>query len=257
MGAAMSGATYQFGWPDRPPCGPFGPWTDGVAPRFIVAGILAALHRRARTGEGCYIDVAQAEAGVQFMMPAYYEFAANRTIPERRGVAGSPLRAPEGVYRCASDDRWVAISASGSAHWEALRNLVGGALRESRFDTLLGRIRNRDAIDLAIEEWTRAKESDAVESTLQSAGIPAHIVSRGGDLGRDADLRHLGHFKKFTDAVIGEAEIEGPRCALDRTPLAETRRGPRIGEHTKEILETICHLSKDEIARLAEAGVLA
>jgi benzylsuccinate CoA-transferase BbsF subunit len=257
MGAAMSGATYQFGWPDRPPCGPFGPWTDGVAPRFIVASIMAALHRRARTGEGCYIDVAQAEAGVQFMMPAYYEFAANRTIPERRGVAGSPLRAPEGVYRCAGDDRWVAISASGSAHWEALRNLVGGALRESRFNTLLGRIRNRDAINLAIEEWTRAKESDAVESTLQSAGIPAHIVSRGSDLARDADLNHLAHFKKFTDAVIGEAEIEGPRCALARTPLAETRRGPRIGEHTKEILETICHLSKDEIARLAEAGVLA
>ena len=257
MGAAMSGATHQFGWPDRPPCGPWGPWTDAVAPRFIVASILAALHRRTRTGEGCYIDVAQAEAGVQFMMPAYYEFAANGKIPERRGVAGSPLRVPEGVYRCAGEDRWVAISASDSAPWEALRNIIGGALRESRFDTVLGRIRNRDAIDLAISDWTADKQSDAIESMLQSAGIPAHVVSRDGDLGRDTDLRHLGHFKKFTDTVIGEAEIEGPRCALDRTPLAETRRGPRIGEHTQEILETICHLPKDEIAKLAEAGVLA
>lgn len=257
MGAAMSGATHQFGWPDRPPCGPWGPWTDAVAPRFIVASILAALHRRTRTGEGCYIDVAQAEAGVQFMMPAYYEFAANGKIPERRGVAGSPLRVPEGVYRCAGEDRWVAISASDSAPWEALRNIIGGALRESRFDTVLGRIRNRDAIDLAISDWTADKQSDAIESMLQSAGIPAHVVSRDGDLGRDTDLRHLGHFKKFTDTVIGEAEIEGPRCALDRTPLAETRRGPRIGEHTQEILETICHLSKEDIAQLAEAGVLA
>jgi crotonobetainyl-CoA:carnitine CoA-transferase CaiB-like acyl-CoA transferase len=63
--------------------------------------------------------------------------------------------------------------------------------------------------------------------------------------------------KKFTDAVLGEAEIEGPRCALERTPLPETRRGPRIGEHTTEILETICNLSKNEIAQLADAGVLA
>jgi len=256
MGAAMSGATHQFGWPDRPPCGPFGPWTDGVAPRFIVASILAALHRRTRTGEGCYIDVAQAEAGVQFMMPAYYEFAANGKIPERRCVAGSPLRVPEGVYRCAGEDRWVAISASDSQHWEALRNIIGGALRDSRFDTVLGRIRNRTAIDSAISAWTSDQESDAIESMLQSAGIPAHIVSRGDDLVRDADLHHLRHFKKFTDTVIGEAEIEGPRCALDRTPLPETRRGPRIGEHTQEILETICRLSKAEIAQLAEAGVL-
>ncbi|HLI81299.1 MAG TPA: CoA transferase [Candidatus Binataceae bacterium] len=257
MGAAMSGATHQFGWPDRPPCGPFGPWTDGVAPRFIVASILAALHRRTRTGEGCYIDVAQAEAGVQFMMPAFYEFAANGKIPERRGVAGSPLRVPEGVYRCAGDDRWVAISASDSAHWGALRNIIGRALRDVRFDTVLGRFRTRGAIDTAISEWTLEKESDAVEATLQSVGIPAHIVSRGLDLNRDTDLVHIGHFKKFTDAVLGDAEIEGPRSGFDRTPLPDTRRGPRIGEHTNEILETVCHLSKDEIAKLAQAGVLA
>jgi benzylsuccinate CoA-transferase BbsF subunit len=257
MGAAMSGATHQFGWPDRPPCGPFGPWTDGVAPRFIVASILAALHRRTRTGEGTYIDVAQAEAGVQYMMPAYYEFAANGKIPKRRGTAGSPLRVPEGVYRCAGEDRWIAISASVSPQFESLRNIVGGILRDARFDTLLGRLRKRDAIDAAISEWTCDKESDAIEAMLQAAGIPAHVVSRGLDLGRDADLRHLEHFKKFTDEVLGEAEIEGPRSSFDRTPLTETRRGPRIGEHTQEILETICHLSKDEIAKLAEAGVLA
>ena len=56
MGAAMSGATYQIGWPDREPAGPFGPWTDAVTPRFIVASILAALHRRSLTGQGCYVD---------------------------------------------------------------------------------------------------------------------------------------------------------------------------------------------------------
>ena len=157
MGAAMSGATHQLGWPDRPPSGPFGPWTDGVAPRFIVASILAPLHRRRRTGEGCYIDVAQSEAGVQFMMPAFYEYAANGNVPERRGAAGSPLRVPEGVYRCAGDDRWIAISASDAPHWESMRNLIGGALRETRFDTVLGRIRNRPAVDAAISELDRGQ----------------------------------------------------------------------------------------------------
>jgi len=103
MGAALAGATFLMGWPDRPPFGPFGPWTDAVAPRFIVSSILAALHRRSRTGQGCYIDVAQAEAGLQFISPAAYEYAANRTIPLRRGIAGSPLRSPQGVYRCADD----------------------------------------------------------------------------------------------------------------------------------------------------------
>jgi len=256
MGAAMSGATYQFGWPDRLPSGPWGPWTDAVTPRFIVASILAALHRRWRTGMGCYIDVAQAECGIQFMMPAYYEFAVNGRIPERRGTAGSLLAAPQDVYPCVGNDRWVAIDASSPDRWTALRNVVGGALLEPRFDTIIGRLRNREALDRVIAEWTSARESDAVEAELQSARIPAHIVSRAGDLARDSDLRHIGHFRKIDDPVIGEVEVEGPRAEFDRTPTAQTRRGPRIGEHTNQILREVCGLSDQEIARLASAGIL-
>ena len=256
MGAAMSGATYQFGWPDRPPSGPWGPWTDAVTPRFIVASILAALHNRRRAGKGCYIDLAQAECGIQFMMPAYYEFAANRHVPERRGAAGSPLSVPQGVYPCAGNDRWVAIDASAQGPWMALRNVVGGALTDSRFDTIIGRLRNRDDLDRAIAAWTSPRESDAVEAELQAARIPAHVVSRALDLVRDSDLHQMGHFVKIDDPVIGEVEIEGPRAVFDRTPNPLTRRGPSIGEHTNEVLREVCSLSDQEIARLAAEGIL-
>ncbi len=256
MGAAMSGATFALGWPDRPPSGTFGPWTDAVAPRFIVASILAALHRRSRTGEGCYIDVAQAEAGIQFMLPAFYEYAANGTIPRRRGAAASPLRAPQGVYRCAGDDRWLALDAAADRHWTSLRRLLGGALAQSKFDTLLGRLRNRDELDEAITAWTTSRDALQCETELQAAGVPAHVVSRGSDLFADAELRAIGYLKKIDDPVMGEAEIEGPRFSLNRTPTAETRRGPRIGEHSKEILRDICRLTDDEIVGLERDGIL-
>ncbi len=257
MGAAMSGATYQMGWPDREPAGPYGPWTDAVTPRFIVASILAALHRRSRTGMGCYIDVAQAEAGIQFMMPAYYVYAANGTVPERRGVAGSVLQAPQGVYPCAGTDRWIAIEASAQAHWEALRTCIGDGLLVAKFDTIIGRLRDRVELDQTIADWTRGQEAEAIEQRLQAAGVPAHIVSRGGDLVRDADLLEAGHLKKIIDPVFGEAEIEGPRFSLARSRLAPTQRGPRIGEHTKEVLASVLEMSDTEIAQLGESGVLA
>jgi benzylsuccinate CoA-transferase BbsF subunit len=256
MGAAMSGATYQIGWPDREPAGPFGPWTDAVTPRFIVASILAVLHRRSITGEGCYVDIAQAEAGIQFMMPAYYEYAANGTIPERRGIAGSPLHAPQGLYPCSGEDRWIAIDASASTHWEALRSVIL-ELRDAKFDTIVGRMRNRDELDEAISNWTREQEAEAIENRLQAVGVPAHVVSSGGDLARDVHLSEAGHLNKINDPVFGEAEIEGPRFSLDRTSLAPTQRGPRIGEHTNEVLATVLGMSDTEIAQLSEAGVLA
>jgi benzylsuccinate CoA-transferase BbsF subunit len=256
MGAAMSGATYQIGWPDREPAGPFGPWTDAVTPRFIVASILAALHRRSITGEGCYVDTAQAEAGIQFMMPAYYEYAANGSIPERRGIAGSPLHAPQGLYPCSGEDRWIAIDASSPTHWQAFRALIV-ELRDAKFDTIVGRLRNRDELDEAISNWTREQEAEAIENRMQAAGVPAHVVSRSSDLARDVDLREAGHLNQINDPVFGEAEIEGPRFTLDRTSLAPTQRGPRIGEHTKEVLATVLGMSDTEIAQLSEAGILA
>ena len=256
MGAAMSGATYQIGWADREPTGPWGPWTDAVTPRFIVASILSALHRRSRTGEGCYIDVAQAEAGIQFMMPAYYEYAANGTIPERCGIAGSPLQAPQGVYPCSGEDRWIAIDASDSGHWDALRVLIGGKLRDAKFDTIIGRLRHRAELEETIAGWTHEQEAEAIERRLQAARVPAHVVSGSGDLARDADLLEAGHLNKIDDPVFGEADIEGPRFSLARTCLSATRRGPRIGEHTKEVLAEVLGMPETEIAQLRESGVL-
>ena len=256
-GASFSGANFLLGWPDRPPCGTFGPWTDAVTPRFITASVLAALHRRSRTGEGCYIDIAQAEAGMQFVTPAFYEYAVNEHIPHRRGVAGSPLKAPEGVYPCLGKDRWVAIDASAAEHWHRLREMIGGAASSPKFDTLIGRMRNREELDAELSNWTRTQEAQAIEDRLQAAGVPAHIVSTDRDMFDDAHLRAAGHFKKIHDPVIGDGEIEGPRYRLSRTPHVETKQGPRIGEHTKDVMSEVCGLSDAEIAALTEAGILS
>jgi benzylsuccinate CoA-transferase BbsF subunit len=256
MGAAMSGATYELGWTDREPTSPWGAWTDGVTPRFIVTSILAALHRRSRTGEGCYIDTAQAESGLQFMMPSYYEYAANGTIPERRGVAGAPLKAPQGIYQCRGEDRWIAIDASHPTDWEAFRCLIGRTLGDAKFDTIIGRLRHRGELDETIAVWAHDQEADAIEHRLQAAAVPTHVVSRGDDLVRDSDLLAAGYFAKIDDPIFGEADLEGPRFSLDRTCLPATRRGPLIGEHTKEVLATVLGLSEAEIAQLGESGVL-
>jgi crotonobetainyl-CoA:carnitine CoA-transferase CaiB-like acyl-CoA transferase len=74
---------------------------------------------------------------------------------------------------------------------------------------------------------------------------------------RDVDLLEAGHLKKMNDPVFGEAEIEGPRFSLGRTCLPATRRGPRIGEHTREVLAIVLGMSETEIAQLGESGILA
>src|SRR3990170_2062922 len=62
LASAISGFHNLTGWPDRPPAGPFGAYTDTIAPRFTAIAILAALDERRRTGRGQYIDQSQAVA---------------------------------------------------------------------------------------------------------------------------------------------------------------------------------------------------
>ncbi|WP_293675875.1 CaiB/BaiF CoA-transferase family protein [uncultured Phenylobacterium sp.] len=255
-GSAYAGAAHLMGWPDRPPTGPLGPWTDAVAPRFIVSAILAALHRRKATGGGVHIDLAQAEAGLQFLAPAFLDHQVNGVTAERRGGLSDPLRAPCGAYPCAGDDRWVVIDAPAADAWAVLAAIVPG-LDDPRFATLVGRLRHREALDTRIAAWTQDQTAEAVEQRLQAAGVPAHALCHDGDLHEDADLEHAGFYRRIEDDEIGEGWIPGPQFSLDRTPHAPTRAGPRIGDASEAILAERLGLAPDEIARLKAAGVLA
>jgi len=53
-------------WEDNAPSGPWNAYTNTIAPRFLIATLLAAIDRHRRTGEGQYIDLSQMEAAIHF-----------------------------------------------------------------------------------------------------------------------------------------------------------------------------------------------
>jgi len=77
---SLAGFTYLTGWPDRPPTGPYGPYTDIPAPYFATTAILAALRHRRKTGRGIHIDIAQFETAIQFLAPLVLDYFANGTV---------------------------------------------------------------------------------------------------------------------------------------------------------------------------------
>ena len=81
----MAGFVDLTGWPDREPAGPFGAYTDFIAPWFLLTALLAALDHRNRTGEGQHLDQAQVEAGIQILGPALLDYDANGRVQTRRG----------------------------------------------------------------------------------------------------------------------------------------------------------------------------
>jgi len=228
-----------------------------VAPRYAIAALLAALDHRDRTGEGQYVDLAQAEASVNFLAPALLDLLTNDREFERRGNA-DPQMSPHAAFPAAGDDRWVAIACRDDADWAALLDVSGlvGLASDARFATLEGRLANREALEAAISEWTRNHEMGEIERLLQERGVPAHQLQNSAELVVDPQLQHRGHFVELAHATLGTMTVEGSRFRLSRTPARIERPGPTFGEHNDHVLREILGYDDARIAELAIAGAL-
>ena len=257
LAAAMSGFFSLTGWPDRPPAGPFGAYTDYVAPRFTAVAILAALDYRRRTGQGQYIDQSQAESALHFLTPALLDYTVNGRCQERVGNDDAHL-APHGVYPAASTDRWLAIAVRDDAQWQALCEVIArpDLGHDPRFATPAARLAHRDALDTILAAWTREYDAHAAEAALQARGIPASAVQNSQELSSDPQLLQRGHFVQLPHPLHGTTTIEGSRFRLSRTPARIARAAPTLGQDNQAVLETILGYSPERIAALTAADVL-
>lgn len=194
-----------------------------------VSGILAALYRRERTGEGSVVDVSLVEAGAAFTAASIGLTHAGE--PVRRGqelLDGS--RPAYGVYQT-KDDRWLAVGALEPKFWQAFCAATGlDALIASGLDVGPSGVEARSKIQATIatktlEAWTAIfREVEAcVEPvlTLAEADADEHLVARG----------------HRTNAGTSRGPIR-IAASLDVAPVAAPLcEAPALGAHTREVLE--------------------
>jgi benzylsuccinate CoA-transferase BbsF subunit len=253
MGASLTGFFHLTGWPDRPPCGPFGAYTDYMSPRFALCTLLAALDERRRTGHGQYFDFAQAESAVHFLTPALLDYIVNGTVQAAAGNA-DPVMAPHGVYPSAGEDQWVAIACRHDDDW---RSLAGVLERPDLVDLSLCERRARSPeLDDLVAAWTARHDPAAAAVMLIGRGVPAHAVQNSGECAVDEQLAHQNHFVTVPHAEHGTVVVEANRMGLSTTP-ATIRRGPPIlGEHTIEVVTDLLLYPEDRLGDLLAAEAL-
>ena len=257
MAAAVSGFYNLGGWPDRAPSGPFGAYTDYVAPRFGAVSVLAALDYRKRTGKGQYIDQSQAESALHFLSPALLDCAANGRVAQGFGN-DDPNYAPHGVYPTLGENGWVAIACLTEEHWRGLcatmeRNDL--TMNES-FVTLSHRLTNRRTLDKIIGAWTTGLSAKDVEVLLQGRGIPAAAVKDSKGVCQDGQLASRGYLVEIEHPTVGHTVVEGSRFILSRTPAMTPGPAPTIGGDNQYILSEILGYDDERITDLTANGAL-
>ncbi|GGF59082.1 CaiB/BaiF CoA transferase family protein [Alteromonas lipolytica] len=257
-GAARSGRIAASGYPDGRALVPGLTYGDSVLPFFIASGVMAALERRDRTGQGCWIDGAMQEVLVQQMWPLIDASLKGNKDSWRTGNRHADT-APHNVYPLRGEDKWLAIEVWDEQEWQALCEAMDRPelFTDKRFASVSLRKANEDELDSIIAQWTASREQDgeALMYSLQAAGIAAGVVRHTADLvDVDPQLKHRGFLSELSHPVMGT-------FGHQRTPITLTdgassmTHSPLLGQHTEQVCKEILGMSDEEIATLAADGV--
>ena len=237
---------------------------DAVAAVTATFAICAALHYRARTGKGQFIDMSQAEAFMPHLGEVFLENQMSGRRRERRGNS-HPRMSPHGCYRCAGDDAWVAIAVRSRREWQSLCDVIGQPRlsADPRFASIDDRIANRDALDAIIGEWTSRRDRHDISAQLQAAGVPAApVLDCGADTYDDPHLQARQYFQLVTHADAGTYPMSGPVWSLlsqadDDTRLPNRHEpAPTLGEHNGLLLGDLLGYTSDTLRSLERANTI-
>jgi crotonobetainyl-CoA:carnitine CoA-transferase CaiB-like acyl-CoA transferase len=265
VAAAFGGQADMSGLPE--PAMPVGwgySYLDWMGAYGYALALLGALYHRDRTGEGQWIDASQCESGLFLTGTSILDWSANGREWRRYGNR-SPYKpaAPHGAYCCKGTDRWVAIACFTDAEFLALARVAGHPewLDDPRFVTLTDRLAHQDALDAAVSAWTATRTAEDVMIALQNADVPAGVCQNAEDrCDNDPQLRHLKWLTEVTGTKIGTWPVYELPMKLSRTPATIggliNRGAPGYGEDNEWLLTTMLGMSKSDVERLAEEGVI-
>lgn len=208
-----------------------GPMRIGVSIADIATGnaayaaILEALLRRARTGQGSQIQLSLFDTIADLMNVPYLTRRYGGIEPPKLGLA-HPSIAPYGVFRLA--DAEVLLAVQSEPEWRILARdvLRDEALADDpRFASNVLRVRNRAALDAAIQAILAPRSFAETTAALDKARIAYGTVSHVGDL-----ISHPAATALPVETQNGPVEVLAPPAIVDgkRTVM---RRVPALGEH--------------------------
>jgi len=252
-----SGMAWMTGPAGGPPIIPRGV-CDPVAGLHAAFAALAALEVRDVTGEGMQVESTMVEAALNVAAEALLEASTYGRELHRDGNRG-PGASPQGVYRAAGADEWVALAVLADDRWPALAGLLGRDDLASRPDlaTEAGRRAAADELDEAIAVWVAAREPADAVAKLRAEGVAAARVNAPADLPRDPHLIARRFWEPVVHPVVGRFLTAGMpfRYASLAEPWTRTP-APLLGEHNSEVLGGILGLTEEEIRALEDAQVI-
>jgi formyl-CoA transferase len=268
---AMGGAMSTSGFIDGPPVVTGAQIGDSGSGVHLMAGILAALLQRQRTGRGQYVECAmmdcvmnlcrvkfrdhqRIERGplLEYSNQTFEHFTPRAGNDSGGGQLGNAIKCKPGGP---NDYLYVVVQ---EAVWEALAERVGGAalVKDPRFDNINARRKNQAEMWRLLEEFAADYTKRELMAIFNELDVPCGPVMSTADLVDDEHVRLREMIVELDHPERGPWFNLGCPIKLSDSPV-EVERSPLLGEHTQEILQEVLGFDAAEIARLQQAGAFS
>ena len=213
-----------------------------------------------------FVDLAQFETACSLLGTYILDFTVNGRSLRRPGMpAGNrsthPAAAPHGVYRCAGEDRWIAIAVFSDEEWARFRAAIGDPVwaTDQRYATIDGRLNHQQELDGQVEGWTSERSGEAVMRLLQSAGVAAGIVQDPAQRAEEdpqlRDRRHIVELKMNEGGSERTVRVDSLPMTVAALPHEAYRPAPELGEHNLYVYGSLLGMSESEIAANRDRGI--
>jgi crotonobetainyl-CoA:carnitine CoA-transferase CaiB-like acyl-CoA transferase len=214
------------------------PIVDIMTGMYAAVGVLAALARRAETGEGEYIDLAMLDVQVAFLANQAANYLLSGKAPRRSGNRHPNIQ-PQDVFPCR--DGHLALAVGNDGQFRKLAQVLGvpELADDPRYATNEARVRNVVALREAIVAELSEGDAEFWQSQLEKVGVPSSPINTVPAVFDDPQVRHRELLREVPHPVAGTIRQVASPLRLRNAPLSFDRPPPLLGQHTDEVLSEL------------------
>jgi succinyl-CoA:(S)-malate CoA-transferase subunit B len=256
---AVGGIAYLAGMPKGTPVTPgsttLGDYMTGL---YGCVGVLLALRHKELTGEGQTIDAALYESVFRCTEELAPAFGMYGIVRERAGSSHNDFAVPHGHF-ATRDGKWVAISCATDMLFARLVKAMGRPelATPDTYGDQRTRLTHRHDVNEIVRDWCQSLTREEVLQRCYATDTPAGPLNTIADIFGDRQFHARRNLMAVDAPGTGEQVIvPAPVPRLSETPASLRTLGPKLGEHTDDVLRELLDLSDEQIAELRAKNVV-
>jgi len=250
---SMSGIMNLVGFADKPPSWTIYGMADIYSGQVTAYGIMQALFMRERTGEGQFVDSAMFDNMLALNEAMVALYSVSGQIPAR----GVPKNLwPRGAYQ--ASDGYVALNVPDNIIWGRLCEAMGrpDLVDDERSNSGTARSANVAILQPILEGWLSSMSRDEAVERLNGLGVPCGPINDAKDVFEDPHVRERGMIMDIDDPEVGTFGFARSAPMMSSAPELPKEPAPNLGQHTREILESLLDMAPEDVTSLAEQKVI-